>query len=49
MGLDVLYQKLNSATSSSGVLTPVSINGPFYVDDQNNWQFRFRVHRDFYP
>jgi hypothetical protein len=49
MGLDVLYQKLNSATSSSGVITPVNVNGPFRVDDQDNWQFRFRVHRDFYP
>ncbi len=23
--------------------------GPLRVDDQDNWQFRFRVHRDFYP
>jgi hypothetical protein len=55
MGLDVLYQKLQSATTSSGLLTPLTQpfgaapGGVLRVDDQDNWQFRFRVHRDFYP
>ena len=55
MGLDVLYQKMDSASSSSGFITPGTMPfgcgavGPLRVDDQDNWQFRFRVHRDFYP
>jgi hypothetical protein len=51
MGLDVLYQKLQTANTTSGFLgaTPATVNGPLRMDDQDNWQFRFRVHRDFYP
>jgi hypothetical protein len=53
MGLDVLYQKLGSASSSTGFFTGgvAGIQGPgvLRIDDQDNWQFRFRVHRDFYP
>lgn len=63
MGLDVLYQKMQTATSSTGFITAATgtvsptfttpfaggANGPLRVDNQDNWQFRFRVHRDFYP
>jgi len=58
MGLDVLYQRMNSASSSNGFFNPNPpgtapfggfVNGPLRVDNQDNWQFRFRVHRDFYP
>jgi len=57
MGLDVLYQKMQTATTSTGFLAtggglgPFGSGavGPFRLDDQDNWQFRFRVHRDFYP
>ncbi len=58
MGLDVLYNKLSSASTSNGFLNPGSAStspfgggavGPLRVDDQDNFQFRFRVHRDFYP
>ena len=53
MGLDVLYQKLNTATTTTGFFgataTPSILIGPLRMDDQDNWQFRFRVHRDFYP
>ena len=57
MGLDVLYQKMQTATSTTGFLTGAGGLGPFgggavgplRLDDQDNWQFRFRVHRDFYP
>jgi hypothetical protein len=53
MGLDIAYTKIQSAKSSDGLFF-----GPFpggtntqtrFIDDQDNWQFRFRVHRDFYP
>jgi hypothetical protein len=51
MGLDVLYQRLNGGRTSSGFVTGdlPTISGPLRVDDQDNWQLRFRVHRDFYP
>ena len=52
MGFDVLYAKLNSASTFNGLNTrditsasAASTN----VSDTDNWQFRFRVHRDFYP
>ena len=56
MGVDVLYSKLQTAASSTG-LSPVTIGGSACVtgagrcalDDVDNWMFRFRVHRDFYP
>jgi Porin subfamily len=41
MGLDVMYAKLKSINGSgfaAGLIT-----------DPDNWQFRFRVHKDFYP
>jgi hypothetical protein len=53
MGLDIAYTKISGASSSDGLYF-----GPFplgtntsarLLDDQDNWQFRFRVHRDFYP
>jgi hypothetical protein len=48
MGLDVLYSKLHSASlSPAAAVIDDSVTGP--VSDQDNWQFRFRVHRDFYP
>jgi hypothetical protein len=46
---------MQTATSTTGFLTPATqpfgagAVGPFRLDDQDNWQFRFRVHRDFYP
>jgi len=55
MGLDVLYQKMQTATSTTGFFTTATgpfgggAVGPIRLDDQDNWQFRFRVHRDFYP
>ncbi|MBI2712849.1 MAG: porin [Rhizobiales bacterium] len=51
MGLDVLYAKLN--TASSGVATLASSGaqpgGAYTLKNQDAWSFRFRVHRDFYP
>ena len=52
MGVDVLYQKLQSASLFNNV--PVGAFSPSAtpvnsVSDQDNWMFRFRVHRDFYP
>jgi len=51
MGLDVLYQKLQTASTPGNIFqSPTSVvTGPLTVKDQDNWQFRFRVHRDFYP
>ncbi len=51
MGLDVLYTKLQSASAGivGGVDTSLSRAGVLPKDDLDNWQFRFRVHRDFYP
>ena len=57
MGVDVLYSKLQSGTAGAqtvlGVLTPTTAIQPgggfLPAADINNWAFRFRVHRDFYP
>jgi Porin subfamily len=58
MGLDVMYSKLQSATASVSVTQgPLALaaNGIGLVPgvvprvDPDNWSFRFRVHRDFYP
>jgi hypothetical protein len=48
MGVDVLYSKLQTAdiNPASGALTSSASSG---VSDVDNWMFRFRVHRDFYP
>jgi len=54
MGLDVMYSKLESATAfvspTLGAFAPSSnLPGLLPVTDPDNWSFRFRVHRDFYP
>jgi hypothetical protein len=50
MGVDVMYAKLQSASMPGNVLpTNVIIGAATTVSDVDNWQFRFRVHRDFYP
>ncbi len=50
MGLDVMYSKLSSASLPGGAVTQfMSIGSATTVSDVDNWQFRFRVHRDFYP
>ena len=58
MGLDVAYLNMNSMNTSTGlvaggaIVPNGAINGtttPKFVDDQNIWMARFRVHRDFYP
>ncbi|HZT25624.1 MAG TPA: porin [Pseudolabrys sp.] len=54
MGVDVLYQKMNSLSTPTG-LAPTTITGSSCqlgscrVDDIDNWMVRFRVHKDFYP
>ena len=58
LALDVLYSKIQSASLVGGVFgagTPV-VGGSACVvatvctvADQDNWTFRFRVHKDFYP
>jgi hypothetical protein len=53
MGLDVMYSKLQSATAAVsptlGSLTVSPNLGLLPTTDPDNWSFRFRVHRDFYP
>ena len=55
MGVDVLYSKLQSGSTSTGLIgVPLALAGPVPtgavpVTDPDNWSFRFRVHRDFYP
>ena len=51
LGLDVLYSKLQTA-NLVGVPSPSAISPSGFgvpAQDVDNWQFRFRVHRDFYP
>ncbi|MFZ2092045.1 MAG: porin [Pseudolabrys sp.] len=55
MGVDVLYSKLQTA-NVVGVPSPLAVavagnagNTTAPAQDVDNWQFRFRVHRDFYP
>ena len=57
MGLDILYSKIQTAnfgtTTILGVSTPnvaIGASGAAVpATDMDNWSFRFRVHRDFYP
>jgi len=53
MGLDVMYSKLSSATvlvsPTVGALAISPNLGQIPQTDPDNWSFRFRVHRDFYP
>jgi hypothetical protein len=53
LGVDVMYSKLQSGSLPNGLLPPSSLvfgsNSVTTVSDVDNWSFRFRVHRDFYP
>jgi hypothetical protein len=54
VGFDVLYSKLESAsngavvffTPAAGIAKPAAL---YTVQNQDNWQFRVRVHRDIVP
>jgi hypothetical protein len=54
MGVDVIYQKLNSARASATNLATLGNNGAqpagvYTVADQDNWTGTFRIQRDFLP
>jgi hypothetical protein len=58
LAVDVLYQKLQSASLPGGLIpassaappaSGISIGSATTVADQDNWSVRFRVHKDFYP
>jgi Porin subfamily len=53
MGVDVMYSKLEGASLvgnvTAGGVVPSTTATPFVDSNVDNWQFRFRVHRDFYP
>ena len=46
-----MYANLFSASlpGNNTTLQRVAVGGATHVSDVDNWQFRFRVHRDFYP
>ena len=53
MGVDILYQKINSITTSTGTLT-LAANGAkpagvYTLSDQSAWVGSFRIQRDFLP
>ena len=61
MGVDVLYQKMQTGNIGTGPISTAIpaihvANRALFVgggtgiaEDADNWSFRFRVHRDFYP
>ena len=60
MGLDVLYSKIQSANfglatpigggpAFANTARASGTAGALPLEDVDNWSFRFRVHRDFYP
>ena len=58
MGVDVLYLKLHSATTASGVVTLTGANAAIgavnsgqalAITDQSAWVFTFRTQRDYHP
>jgi hypothetical protein len=54
LGVDVMYSRLESATIAvSPTLGPLALSPniatTMFRSDPDNWSFRFRVHRDFYP
>ncbi len=50
MGVDVIYQSLQSATTSTGILPAVDqARGATLISDQDAVTVEFRVHKDFYP
>ena len=57
LGVDVAYLKFQGMTSSNGLVNnntaiiPGTTNTAVtrFLDDQDTFMFRFRVHRDFYP
>jgi hypothetical protein len=49
LGVDLMYAKLHSATTATGSPGGFVSDSATTVGDVDNWQFRFRVHRDFYP
>jgi Porin subfamily len=55
LGVDVLYESLQSASTSNGIL-PVTQQQAFqgaprslFVGNEDNLSFEFRAHKDFYP
>jgi hypothetical protein len=52
VGVDVLYQQLNSATTPTAALSaPLTLvnSGATTVANENNWSFTLRAHKDFLP
>jgi hypothetical protein len=52
MGVDIVYQRLQTAQRPGNVITVGSITQPTALrslSDQGSWMGQFRIHRNFYP
>ena len=52
VGLDIVYQKLNSASAGLLATLPAAGSNPaglHVISDQSAWVGEFRIHRNFYP
>jgi len=53
LGVEVLYEELHSATTSTGAVAAINAIagpvGPVHVADQSSWMVSVRAHRDFLP
>ncbi len=51
LGVDVLYERMNSATTPTGTVGTANFGfgSATTVANLGSWQFRFRMHRDFLP
>jgi hypothetical protein len=54
MGLDVVYIKLRGASSANGlvpgsVIPSTTATTAIANTERDNWTFRYRIHKDFYP
>jgi hypothetical protein len=55
VGVDVIYQRLNTVTVGGGTTGAISPGGgkqgasPYLMEDQDNWAVTWRIHRDIVP
>ncbi|MCK9915098.1 porin [Microbacteriaceae bacterium K1510] len=49
MGVDVMYSRMKSGTTATGLLGGYAYGSATTVADVDNWAVRFRAHKDFYP
>jgi hypothetical protein len=49
MGVDVMYSRLESGSTPTGLLGGYAFGSATTVSSVDNWAVRFRAHKDFYP